>query len=421
MTGHNDSHADASSLLISLRELKEAFRSAYEEAPGLSPGMCTDYLHGRCDKAGQIVFDAIRQRRLPLPFELPESLQHEPKVLAPPIPEDPNGDQADEQVSAYDYWWLAFLGWLPNDPKTAKMSRLHFPAAVFQVFKPGVELEWLWNRIPLSPDQAKEICPSVYRESEEAIAYLIAAIDTPEQVHSGTKDSLRTGTSELGGTLLADNPPSQEEHREQAEEYAFRKEGDYWTIAYEGKPFRLKNIQGLHYIAHLLKNPGREFHVLGLVASVERTGHVGVGTSELSMMSGEELGERGLTVSKLDNNEPVLDEEAKAQYKDKLEELQEELAKAEKNNDPGAKEKAQHKTAAIEQAVAEAYGIGGRDRKTASLGEKARVNVTKLIRTALENIGTHRESLFLHLNNCIKTGRYCSYQPDLSHPISWGL
>src|ERR1700722_9151483 len=48
----------------------------------------------------------------------------------------------------------------------------------------------------------------------------------------------------------------------------FRREGEFWTIAYRGKPFRLKDSKGLGYIAHLLRHPGVEFHVLDLVGGI---------------------------------------------------------------------------------------------------------------------------------------------------------
>ena len=44
----------------------------------------------------------------------------------------------------------------------------------------------------------------------------------------------------------------------------FRREGDYWTIAYEGSVVRLKDAKGLHYLGQLLRHPGRAFEVVEL-------------------------------------------------------------------------------------------------------------------------------------------------------------
>ncbi|MCA1706378.1 MAG: hypothetical protein LC808_25195, partial [Actinobacteria bacterium] len=46
----------------------------------------------------------------------------------------------------------------------------------------------------------------------------------------------------------------------------FRREGDYWTIGFEQIVIRLRDAKGLHYLRRLLAAPGREFHVLDLVA-----------------------------------------------------------------------------------------------------------------------------------------------------------
>jgi hypothetical protein len=42
----------------------------------------------------------------------------------------------------------------------------------------------------------------------------------------------------------------------------FQRDGDFWTIAYDGQRWRLRDAKGLQYIAHLLRHTGREFHAL---------------------------------------------------------------------------------------------------------------------------------------------------------------
>src|ERR1700736_5523129 len=44
----------------------------------------------------------------------------------------------------------------------------------------------------------------------------------------------------------------------------FRKEGEYWTVGYGKRAFRLKDTKGFAYLAHLLRHPSAEFHVLDL-------------------------------------------------------------------------------------------------------------------------------------------------------------
>ena len=46
----------------------------------------------------------------------------------------------------------------------------------------------------------------------------------------------------------------------------FRREGDFWSLSFEGRTVRLKDLKGMHYLARLLVEPGRELHALNLVA-----------------------------------------------------------------------------------------------------------------------------------------------------------
>src|SRR6202158_5860655 len=53
-----------------------------------------------------------------------------------------------------------------------------------------------------------------------------------------------------------------------AQKGVFCKEGEYWTVGYGGKAFRLKDTRGLGYLAHLLRHPAVEFHVLDLFGGI---------------------------------------------------------------------------------------------------------------------------------------------------------
>jgi len=45
-----------------------------------------------------------------------------------------------------------------------------------------------------------------------------------------------------------------------------RQEGEYWRAHYAGTQVRLKDSKGLHYVAYLLRHPGRQFHACELMA-----------------------------------------------------------------------------------------------------------------------------------------------------------
>jgi tetratricopeptide (TPR) repeat protein len=52
----------------------------------------------------------------------------------------------------------------------------------------------------------------------------------------------------------------------------FRKEGEFWTVGCGNRAFQLRDTKGLAYIAHLLRHPGTEFHVLDLVGGMAAGG-----------------------------------------------------------------------------------------------------------------------------------------------------
>jgi hypothetical protein len=108
----------------------------------------------------------------------------------------------------------------------------------------------------------------------------------------------------------------------------------------------------------------------------------------------------------------LLDAQAKAAYKARLEELRAELEEAEGHNDPTRAAKARVELDFLVGELARALGLGGRDRRAASHAERARLNATRAIRAAIANLARANPSLGRHLAATIRTGRYCCYLPD---------
>lgn len=71
--------------------------------------------------------------------------------------------------------------------------------------------------------------------------------------------------------------------------------------------------------------------------------------------------------------------------------------------------------------LATAVGLGGRDRKAVSTAERARLNVTRAIRTAIDRLAGHSPALAEHLSRSIRTGTFCAYHPDPERPVRWAL
>jgi len=109
----------------------------------------------------------------------------------------------------------------------------------------------------------------------------------------------------------------------------FRNEGEYWTVGYGGKSFRIKDTKGLGYLAHLLRRPGVEFHVLDLAGGIAGQREYEIGQSAQGLPRGpEELEKAGIHVASLGDAGEMLDEHAKAAYRRRLSELREELEEA---------------------------------------------------------------------------------------------
>ncbi|MDR7420297.1 MAG: AAA family ATPase [Armatimonadota bacterium] len=201
--------------------------------------------------------------------------------------------------------------------------------------------------------------------------------------------------------------------RETSDRNVFHREGDYWTIVCEGSLVRVRDSKGLRYLSRLLRHPGREFHAIDLeteenreAPAAQRPGRQS-GSSELDVRA--DLGDAGA----------LLDARAKAEYQTHLQELQAELDEAERFNDPVRAARIKAEMDFIVRELARAVGLGGRDRRAASHAERARLNVTRAIKAAMENIARHHPALGRHLRSTIRTGRYCSYTPDPRSPIAW--
>jgi eukaryotic-like serine/threonine-protein kinase len=200
----------------------------------------------------------------------------------------------------------------------------------------------------------------------------------------------------------------------------FRKEGEYWSLGYATKAFRLKDTKGLGYLAHLLRHPATEFHVLDLVGGI--AGDRGDGTIDAAQglpHGNEDLAKAGIHIASLGDAGEMLDDQAKAAYRHRLSELREELEEAMEFSNVERAEQVEAEIDALTRELSRAVGLGGRNRKAASASERARQSTTKTIKAVVERIMQSDAALGSILTRCIRTGTFCSYQPDTSSPIAW--
>jgi uncharacterized membrane protein len=200
----------------------------------------------------------------------------------------------------------------------------------------------------------------------------------------------------------------------------FRKEGEYWTVRY-GKAFRLKDTRGLGYLAHLLRHPAVEFHVLDLVGGIagQREEDETSPSTHGLPRGDEELEKAGIHITSLGDAGEMLDEQAKVAYRRRLSDLREELEEAKERGNVECAEQAEQEIDALTRELSRAVGLGGRNRRAASASERARQSVTKTIKAVVERMAQSDAALGDILSRCIRTGNFCSYQPDPNFPIAW--
>jgi hypothetical protein len=115
----------------------------------------------------------------------------------------------------------------------------------------------------------------------------------------------------------------------------------------------------------------------------------------------------------------ALDAAAKAAYRRRLEDLREELDEAQRWSDPERAARARAEMDFIAGELAAAVGMGGRDRPQGSHAERARVNVTRAIKTAIRRLGDEDPELGAELEATVHTGVFCRFAPHRRRPVRW--
>jgi pimeloyl-ACP methyl ester carboxylesterase/class 3 adenylate cyclase len=177
----------------------------------------------------------------------------------------------------------------------------------------------------------------------------------------------------------------------------FRRDGEYWTVAFDGRVSALRDTKGMRDLARLLDEPDREHHVSDLAAT-ESGAAVGPSTA------------RGAF-------DPMVDDTARAQYRRRLSELDELIDDADMDGDVERSAAAIAEREALVAELSRAYGIGGHVRHSPDHIERARKAVTRRMRDAMARIDQAHPTLGRHLQSAVHTGVFCSYSPE--REISW--
>ncbi len=217
----------------------------------------------------------------------------------------------------------------------------------------------------------------------------------------------------LRGRLGSAQPVSAPSTAAAARAATLRRVGDVWTITSQGRSIHLNDGRGVRLLALLLERPGVEVHSLDLVAAVGG----GAPTGPLLERSGGQ--ETGGRFGVQGGAGPALDAKAKDEYRQRVATLEAQLASAEARRDEKSAEHARTELAFVRRELSAAVGIGGRDRETGSHSERARINVTRAIRSTLKRIAGYDARLGAELEAGVRTGTFCVYHPDPLQPIAW--
>jgi len=166
-----------------------------------------------------------------------------------------------------------------------------------------------------------------------------------------------------------------------------KREGDTWRIEHDARVVRVKDSRGMQLLARLVERPGEEIHVLALASDEE-------GTSLHDTGVGGEL----------------LDARARREYKARLDDLDDEIAEAERMSDAGRLDKLTREKVALEAEVKRALGLGGKARAAAgSVSERARVNVQRRLKDAIARIAEHDPATGRFFEKSVRTGTFCRF------------
>jgi tetratricopeptide (TPR) repeat protein len=178
-------------------------------------------------------------------------------------------------------------------------------------------------------------------------------------------------------------------------------EGTWWVASCEGVSVRLRDTKGLRYLAELVANAGVERHALDLVDRVEGVDPDGVDRRR--------LGDAG----------PLVDARARAAYRHRIEELRTEIDDAFAADQLETAEARQGELDLLVSQLAQAFGLGGRERRAASAAERARLNVTRALRAAIAKVVEGLPGPGAVLDRRVRTGLYCAYEGVPEDEVRW--
>jgi hypothetical protein len=224
----------------------------------------------------------------------------------------------------------------------------------------------------------------------EARARLVPALEARGEraAAAALRRDVEAAAAEIGMRLAGAPAPDNE----------FRLDGAVWVLGFGGHRVHMPDAKGLRDLHLLLGAPGRD------VPAVEL----------LSPEGGEVV-----VAARRMGGDPVLDEEARSRYKQRLVWLDDEIDRAAAGGSSSRVAELDQERKALIDELRAATGLGGRTRRLGDEAERARKTVTARIRDTLRRLDESHPSLAAHLRAAVSTGATCRYDPQPG--MTWRL
>ncbi|GAA4013201.1 hypothetical protein GCM10022247_39880 [Allokutzneria multivorans] len=255
---------------------------------------------------------------------------------------------------------------------------------------------WLWLRVEAAVASGDaELCARVRADllpcsGQWAVAATVI-VAGPVDLWLGMleDDESRFAAVIAQAEALGAHPWAEEARARSRSDNVFRLADEVWTLTFARRSVQVPDSKGLRDLHKLLSNPGVDISASWL----------------LNPDAPKALGA-----------DDLLDAEAKARYRQRLDELETRIDRA-----PDARSAARldaERRALLEQLRA-AAGLGGRSRRLGDTAERARKAVGNRVRDALRRLDDRHPALAAHLREAVATGSTCRYDP--APGITWRL
>jgi hypothetical protein len=207
----------------------------------------------------------------------------------------------------------------------------------------------------------------------------------------------------------------------------FIRMGDFWKVKYNENEIYLKNLKRLQYLIRLINHANTKIASHELVRLVSGPIEGDEQNKIYSKMSPEQLTKVGF--SQLDTEDKSISEYELKKFKDAAYLLWENTERARKDLDEDKIGKCTDQWEQYVKYLTNSYGIfinytksGPRfylKKRLTKRAERARKNVSKQLKNAIDDIKHKIKPLGIHLEKSIEMGGHCCYQPD--EDVDWHI